>query len=169
MTSWTARKSMFSHVWLQNALPTHISAAQEAVRAATNHGSTLQQLRALREEWHSHRQMARGIIADCEDAASPKQNFGLPPLDALDSTIARPLAQLVHESWLSRHSVRNRIVAASQALAETDRCVAAIEERLDGRCADLLPMQIDELLTTLKKSVLQCATAMNDLPREGTL
>lgn len=169
MTSWIKQKSLFSHGWLQNALPTRISAVQASLRTAMHSREALQQLRVLCDEWNRNRAWARTIIDEYEDAVSPRQYFSVPPLAALDREISQPLAQLVHESWLYRHRVRIRLEAASRALAETDLCVAAIKELLDGGCADLSPMHVDELLTDLKKSVLQCATSMNELPREGTL
>jgi hypothetical protein len=139
--NWQQERIRLNHDWLKNELIQHIRAFIQRLSADAPNASRLAEFAAEDwAKWKSNRTDIRALIASAEDALSPRQLIAQGPLSEGDPEITEFLSALVHELWLVRYPVREKISEANAALDEADMYCKKIgnaldrPENLDIRC-----------------------------------
>lgn len=128
--------------------------------------------RAISEDvlrWRERRGEVPQLLERFETEMSPRALFDLLPLSRCTEATRRWLIPVIHELWLARGHLREKIAKAMKAYGEAERvyehALAEIEKLSDSpSIAELL--EIDKSLNAFTTSCELLSRCISDLPRD---
>ena len=117
--------------------------------------------------WESRRQDAQWIVESFEDGMSPRRLLSCAPLNGCDVETRAWLGDLVHELWLSRYPVKEKVKESQEALIEVNK----MYEKLASQLEQSMPIGLTKLISLhpqfceLKANYEVLSKTLSDLPR----
>lgn len=125
---WQQRRSSLNHDWLMNDFMKSVNAFVARLgQQRPNHERIREFLSTDLPIWEVRREELRLLLADAEEALSPRRLFDVPPLMRCEPDTAAWLAPLVHALWLTRYPVKQWIKDARQAVDSADTMYAKVK------------------------------------------
>lgn len=170
MTSnWHIDRGQLNHNWLQNGV---LVALNHAVRIASGGVKSSVVRQALAEDvlrWDERRNELPEFLDRFENEMSPKVFFDRIPLCRCSPDTKSWLIPLIHELWLGREKVRERIGAAKKAYDTAERAYSVVHADLEKMpttptIEDLWPFE--RVLRELTAACEILSKAISALPHE---
>ncbi len=169
MSRWQIDRGQLNHNWLQNGV---IVALNHGVRLATGGVRSSVVRQALEEDilrWGERRNEVPGFLDRFENEMSPKELFDRIPLCRCSVTTKSWLVPLIHELWLRREKVPEKIVTAKVAYETAERNYKIVHAALQmipeaPTLDDLWPFE--RLLREFTTACEDLSLAISALPHE---
>jgi hypothetical protein len=126
---WQRRRSEFNHQWLKNRLLSALDAADQILRGRAKGFDYLRELMTVEApEWMVRKADLVGLLQDFEEQMSPQALFNHPPLSQCEVSTKMAFAPLVHELWLARLPIKERLAEIRIAAEGVDASYISLLE-----------------------------------------
>ena len=169
-SEWQIRRNKFNHYWLQNIF---LNSFKDFIGQLQKCNPDMVLISKFLEEdfpaWKSKRQDAEWIVQSFEDKMFPQQLLSVSPLNRCDEGTREWLGRLVHELWLSRYLVKEKLKESQEALIEVNK----MYEKLASQLEQSMPIRLTKLISLrpqfceLKQTYKALSKSLSNLPQDG--
>lgn len=168
ISEWQTRRNKFNHDWLKNKF---LNSFNDFIHQLQKRNPDLVRVSEFVAEdfpeWESHRRDAQWIVESFENKMSPQQLLNILSLNQCDKGTREWLGHLVHELWLSRYLVKEKLQDSQKALIEVNK----MYEKLASELEQSIPIGLTKLISLrpqfcdLKANYEVLSKTLSDLPR----
>jgi len=145
-SNWQQRRSTLNHDWLKNDYINSVIAFSTRLNQPLLDRMRINEfILVIFPNW-SRRQKEFGLlIAEAEEALSPRNLFKTPPLSRCSNETKKWLSQLAHELWLNHYPIKQWIEEALEALKQVNSAYDNILMILPRKLENMEDYQLQEL------------------------
>lgn len=167
---WQRRRSSLNHDWLRSRVALVISRALRVISGEVIAADfDLNSAGGIVGAWRERRDECVGLLEDCAREMTPAVLLNETPLDQLDGDSREWLGEVIHELWLVRYAIDDRVASALALVSAVDQTcealrVGLLDDRMQSRvqlCDFARP-----LLGRLRTEVVQLSEAIEELPKD---
>ena len=169
VSNWQIDRGQLNHNWLQNGVLVGLNHALNIssgrVRSQNARGSLSEDVR----RWQERRRELPGLLDRFENEMSPKVFFERPPLCRCSDETKRWLIPLIHELWLRRERISEKIGTAKDAYKTAELTYEGVRARLDKLPESPTLEDLKMIERSLREFTTACETlsrAISSLPHE---
>lgn len=166
---WQADRSHINHGWLQNGVLVGLRHAQSISRGTVRSRAPRGVISENVWRWMEGRGEVLRLLNRFEDEMSPRVLFQIAPLCRCSDATKRWLVPVIHELWMDRGRIREKIKevqTAYEAVERTYEDALAVIERLPVSPSSTELHPVDEALGSLATSCEQLSQFISALPRD---
>jgi hypothetical protein len=167
--NWRVERGQLNHNWLQNSV---LVGARHALSILDGRVRTTNLIQILKDDvwrWRERNHELTSLLSRFEEEMSPKTLFCQLPLSRCSDQTKEWLVPLIHDIWLHRHNVRERIREIEESYRRAEKsfvnlsiAIASVPETCGIQdVRDLRP-----LFTQFADSCENLATGISSLPHE---
>ncbi|MCX7176045.1 MAG: hypothetical protein NT159_19400 [Proteobacteria bacterium] len=168
LPQWQIERGQLNHNWLQNGVLVALNHALSISFGMVRPGDIPRTLTEDVGRWPERRAELSLLLDRFEDEMSPKIHFAYPPLSHCPAETLDWLKPLVHELWLQRWGILEKIDAAKDAYRAADRAFLPVVSALSNLPRTPAPDDLRLVSLLLQTFIEQCqalADSISALPQ----
>lgn len=130
-SNWQTDRGQINHNWLQNGVLVALNHAVRIAAGGVRASSVRQSLTEDVARWYERRSEVPEFLDRFESEMSPQVFFDRIPLCRCSHDTKAWLIPLIHELWLGREKVREKIGTAKEAYETAERAYAVVHADLE--------------------------------------
>lgn len=168
-TAWQTERGQLNHNWLQNGVLVSLNHALRVVDGKVRSANMHQTLGEDVARWQERRGDIEALLGRFEDEMSPKALFEHEPLRRCTQQIRLWLTPLVHELWMGREKVAEKIDRAMDAYHSAEQAYNQVRSELDQLPVEIAPQGLLPFKQSLDEFIAACdalSQSISALPDE---